>query len=338
MSLKSKSLIAIIATIIVLIFSIGVGTVYITPIEIAQIIKSKIFGTTISIKPIHIGIIWNMRLPRVLIAFLVGSLLSVSGAVMQSILKNPLASSYTLGISSGAAFGIGLFLFFGVPVNMFGIFTLPVIGFLAGISTVIFAITVASKLDVNMSNNSIVLIGIIFSLFINGLITLISALSNETLEKMVHWQMGSFALKDWSFIFVLLPVNIIGILVLTQYANELDNLTFGEEAAFVVGVDVKKVKWILLCASAALTGCAVSIAGVIGFIDLITPHVIRKIFGSRHKIVIPLSAIIGGAFMVVADVFARTFVKHMELPVGAVTAIIGAPFFFYVYFSKKAVN
>jgi iron complex transport system permease protein len=338
MSLKAKIITVVILSIIVTVISIGIGSVYVTPYEIIQIIFSKITGADINIKPVKVGIIWSMRLPRVILAFLVGSVLSISGAVMQSVLKNPLASSYTLGVSSGAAFGVGLFVFLGLYMPQLGIFMFPIVGLVSGVSTVILAITFSAKMDVNMSNNTILLVGMVFSLFINAMLTLITSMSKETLEKMIHWQMGSFALKDWSFIFLLLPFSLIGIAIFIQFSRELDNLSFGEEAAFIVGLDVKKTKWILLSVSAALTGFSVAIVGVIGFVDLITPQIVRKIFGSSHKIVIPMVALVGGTFMVIADLISRTIISPTELPVGAITAIIGAPFFIYIFFRKNMVS
>ena len=335
MSLQQKKYAFSLLSVIVIILAVGIGSVYITPSESVQIVISKLSGKPTSIDPIKVGIIWNMRLPRVLLAFMVGALLSVSGTVMQSVLKNPLASSYTLGVSSGAALGVALVVFSGISATFLGSFTLPIIGATFGILTVVIAVTFASKIDKNMLNQTIILIGMVFSLFINAILTLLYALSGDTLEKMVRWQMGSFSLKDWSFVFVLFPITFVGIGILLLFSRELDNLTFGEDAAFVVGINVKKVKWLLLSVSAALTSCAVALVGIIGFIDLIAPHVTRKIFGSSHRHVLPMSAVLGGTFMVIADVIARTIASPSELPIGAVTAIIGAPFFLSVYFKRR---
>lgn len=332
---KIKIAVLAILSIIVIVVSVGIGSVYIPPLDILQITFAKIFGGSLDFPQINVGIIWNMRLPRVLMAFMVGALLSVSGTVMQSVLKNPLASSYTLGVSSGAALGVGLTIFFGVSASLLGIFTLPIVGLFSGVLTVILAVILAQKIDKSMANHTIILVGMVFSLFINALLTLISALSGETMQRMIYWQMGSFSLKDWSFVGALFPICVIGIAILIKYSRELDHLTFGEDAAFVAGISVKKTKWILLSVSAALTGCAVSLVGIIGFVDLITPHIARKLFCSSHRVVVPTSALIGGIFMVIADVVARTIVTPSELPIGAVTAIIGAPFFVYIYFGRK---
>jgi iron complex transport system permease protein len=167
------------------------------------------------------------------------------------------------------------------------------------------------------------------------MLTLVTAMARDHLAQLTYWQMGSFSLKDWSNVIILFPLVLIGVILIQNFSKEMDIMTFGEDQAFTMGVDVHKVKWSLLSLSAALTGSAVAFVGVIGFIDLIAPHVVRKIFGSSHKIVIPMSMLFGGSFMVICDLVARTIISPSELPVGAITALIGAPFFAYVYFSRR---
>jgi iron complex transport system permease protein len=162
-----------------------------------------------------------------------------------------------------------------------------------------------------------------------------SALSKEHMQRLIFWQMGSFSMKDWLAVAILAPVIFAGALVVVRYNRELDIMTFGEEQAQSIGVNLKKTKWVLLVLSAALTGSAIAFVGVIGFVDLVAPHIVRKIFGSSHILVIPMSAVFGGAFMVLCDLAARTVLPGQELPVGAVTALIGAPFFAYIYFSRR---
>ena len=147
--------------------------------------------------------------------------------------------------------------------------------------------------------------------------------------------MGSFSAQTWANAALTLPILLIGLVVMMRYAREMDLITFGEEQALSAGVDLKRVKFALIAVSALLTGTAVSFAGVIGFVDLIAPHIVRKIFGSNHRIVVPMSALFGGCFMVLADLIGRTIMAPQELPVGAVTALIGAPFFAYIYFHRR---
>lgn len=328
---------SIIICLLIFVSGIALGSINVPFNEVISIISHKIFNTELlpSIISNHVSIVWNLRLPRTILAFIVGGALAISGTVMQSVLKNPLASSYTLGVSSGASLGAALVIVTGFRIPLLGLFTLPSIGLLCGLFTVFIAVKFAAKMDKNLENNTIILVGMVFSLFVNALLTLVTALSDEHLQQLTYWQMGSFSLKDWSSVLVLFPIVLIGAIVIRSYSREMDIMTFGEEQAFTMGVDVYKLKWLLLGLSAALTGSAVSFVGVIGFIDLIAPHVVRKIFGSSHRIVIPMSMIFGGSFMIICDLIARTIISPSELPVGAITALVGAPFFAYVYFSKR---
>lgn len=335
--MKIKIALSLLISILVLLMGIALGSIYVPLGDIVAIISSKLFSSALpsSIPDVYISIVWNLRLPRVLLAFLVGGALAVSGTVMQSVLKNPLASSYTLGISSGASLGAALVISTGLNIPFLGMFTLPVSGLICGLLTVFLAVKFASIMDKNLENNTIILVGMVFSLFVNAVLTLLISLSKDHVEQLTFWQMGSFALKGWPSVIILIPIALIGIIIIKNYSKEMDIMTFGEEQAFTIGVDVYKIKWLLLGLAAALTGSAISFVGVIGFIDLIAPHVVRKIFGSSHKIVIPMSVFFGGSFMVICDLIARTIISPAELPVGSITALIGAPFFAYVYFSKR---
>jgi len=333
---KGKVIIIIAATIIIMLLAVLIGTVDIKVPDIIKIILYKLFNLPIEreLKPNSISIIWNLRLPRVFLAFLAGAALSASGTVVQSILKNPLASPYTLGVSAGSSFCAGLVIVFGISIPVIGSLTLPLIGFLSGLATVFAVIAFAKKVDEGLSNNTIILIGMIFSLFINAALLILTSLYRENIESIVLWQMGSFALRGWNYVKAALIFFIIGIVGVAKYTNEMDLLTFGEDEAKSNGVETEKIKIRLMIYSSVLTGSAVALSGIIGFVDLIAPHVARKFFGSRHIYVLPMSAIFGGALMIVSDMIARTIIAPSELPVSAVTALIGAPFFAYIYFKK----
>ncbi|MDZ5033998.1 iron ABC transporter permease, partial [Clostridium perfringens] len=305
--------------------------------DIISIISHKIFNTQLlqGIEAKDVSIIWNIRLPRVLLAFCVGGSLAASGAVVQSVLKNPLASPYTLGVSSGASLGVGLLVVSGIAIPFLGNFSLPLVGFICSLSTMGIVLTFASKVDKELSNNTIILTGMVFSLFFNALLTTLTALFTNKIEAITMWQMGSFSMRGWSYVKAGLPFFIIGIIGVMFYAKEMDVLTFGEEQAKSIGVEAEKVKKYLFIFVAILTGAAVAISGTIGFVDLIAPHIVRKIFGSKHSYVIPMSVVFGGVFMVITDLISRIIIVPSELPVGAVTAMIGAPFFAYLYFKKS---
>lgn len=333
MKTNIKIIISICISFVIIILGVGMGSVFIPPNDIMRILRHQNLSSTT-----YGSIVWYMRLPRVLIAYVVGGALAVSGTVMQSVLKNPLASSYTLGVSSGASLGAALIIITGYIAPIVGGFTLPAVGLIFGLLTVYISIGFSARMDKNLENNTIILVGMIFSLFINGCLTLLISLNKESVSRLTFWQMGSFSSQKWSNLWILLPIVTIGVLILEKYSRELDIMTFGEEQALTIGVETQRVKWVLLGVSAAITGSAISFVGVIGFIDLIAPHVVRKIFGPSHKIAIPMSFIFGGSFMVICDLAARTIASPSELPVGAITALIGAPFFANLYFSRRKVS
>lgn len=330
-------LLSLLTVLLVLILGTGIGSVFVAPRDILSVLAHQLFGQPLpeGVSAITNSLVWRMRLPRVLLAFVVGAGLGASGTVMQSVLRNPLASSYTLGVSAGAALGAGIVMVTGFTLPLLGSFTLPLVGLLSGMATVYLAVGFASRMDRGFSNNTIILAGMVFALFINAMLTLLASVNKEHMQRIALWQMGSFALKEWTHVGILAPLTLAGILWLRFHARELDMIVFGEEQAQAMGVPVRRVKWLLLGVSAALTGSAVAFSGIIGFIDLIAPHVTRKLFGASHRYVVPLSALFGGTFMVLADLLARTLVSPGELQVGTVTAIIGAPFFAWVYFRRS---
>lgn len=339
-SKKRRLLLILAIPLVLIVISIGTsfGSSNINILDIASIIGNKLFNIPLleGIEAKDVAIIWVIRLPRVLLAFSVGAALAVSGAVIQSILKNPLASPYTLGVSSGASLGVGVYIVLGISIPVIGNLALPVIGFICGVITVFSVIIFANKVDKGMSNSTVILAGMVFSLFTSAILTTITALCSESIQSITLWQMGSFAMRGWSYVQVGVPFFIVGLVIVLRYCREMDVLSFGEDQAKSVGVETKKVKKTLFVAVAVLTGSAVALSGTIGFIDLITPHVVRKTFGSNHKIVIPMCIVCGGCLMVITDLIARTIIAPSELPVGAITAIIGAPFFGYLYFSKRS--
>ena len=301
------------------------------------IILHKIFRLPLNadIDPKNVSIVWLLRLPRVLLAFIAGGCLAMGGAVTQSILRNPLASPYILGVSSGASLGAAIIIISGFSLPLISGFTLPLAGFIFGIVTIFFVVAFSSKIDKNVSSNTIVLCGMVFSLFVGALITTLSAVFSDDIKRITLWQMGSFAMRGWLYVRLILPFFIVGITGVIRYSREMDILTFGDEQAKSAGVETGSMRKKLLAFSAILTGAAVSLSGVIGFVDLIAPHAARKITGSRHKHLIPMSFILGGCLMVITDLIARTIISPSELPVGAITALIGAPFFVWIYFRRR---
>ena len=334
----AKILLAVAVTLLLLVCSVAVGSVNLSPVQVVEILMAKLTGDTVSVDANLSAIVWGMRFPRAVLAFLAGAALSASGTVMQSILKNPLASSYTLGVSSGASLCAALVMVTGFTVPFLGMFTLPAAGFVGGLATVFLALAFAARLDGKMENQTVILVGMVFSLFVNAVLTLLTALSREHLQQMVFWQMGGFSGRDWSHVAVMLPILVVSLVALQCFTPEMDIMSFGEEQAMTMGVDIKRVKLLLIGLAALLTGTAVSLVGVIGFVDLIAPHVVRRIFGSAHRLVLPLSALFGGAFLMLAELASRTIMAPAIIPVGAVTALVGAPFFALVFFRGRKLK
>ena len=337
---KKLVALALVLLLLVLALATALGSTDVSVQTIGTVLWSKL---TLQPVPPHIdwvdtSIIWILRFPRVLLAFLVGASLAVGGSTTQSVLRNPLASPYTLGVSAGASLGVVLSMLLDLHIPFLGYFTYTMVGFLSGLATVLLVLNFALKVDRNMSNQTIVLAGIVFSLFVNAIITLATALAQEDLQMIIHWQMGSLSLKSWSYIISLLPFFLVGLAGTVYYARELDALSFGEENALVLGVEVAKIKHRLIIFSAVLTGSAVAVSGTIGFIGLVAPHVVRRIYGPKHRLLLPMAAIFGGMLLVVTDLVARTVIAPTELPVGAITALIGAPFFAFIYFTKARGN
>ena len=336
--MKNSKLIKIISIICFAIFSVFLGIIVGGKIEnirdILEIILHKLFGFNIdeSISQTKISIIWDIRLPRVLLSFLVGGMLSVSGAVIQSVLRNPLASSYTIGISSGASLGIGLFIVLEVATSYF---IYPVVGFICSIITAIFVIYLSKKIDKYMSNNTIILIGMVVSMFLNAFLTLVTSIQKVSLSSIIIWQMGSFSSRGWEYMLSITAFLLISIIGIMMLSNEMDILTFGDEMCSAVGVNLNRTKVKLLIFSTILTGASIASSGIIGFVDLITPHISRKLFGSKHVVIVPISMILGGALMVMFDIIARVVIYPAELPISTVNVLIGTPIFCYIFFKKN---
>ena len=273
-------------------------------------------------------IIWNIRLPRVLIALLVGAALALAGAAFQGLLQNPLADPYTIGVSSGASVGAVVVLFFNIEIALFGNFTLPLLAILFSFLALLIVFGITKAASVTYANETIILAGIIMNSFIGSVVSLIIALSSgDQMREVLNWLMGSLAMKNWGHFSILIPFFMIGASIVYYHYRELNGLALGDQAAQYNGIDVKRKKIIIITGAALLTGAAVAVSGAIGFVGLVIPHLVRLISGADHRHLLPLSMIIGGGYLVLADLLARTIIIPQELPIGVITALIGAPVF-----------
>lgn len=281
------------------------------------------------------NIILEIRLPRVILAYFVGAALSISGAALQGLLKNPLADPYTLGVSSGASVGAVFVLFLGLELPFLGTFTLPFFSILFGFITLFLVLMFAKSVDKTFSIETIILTGIIFSSFLGSLISLMIALTNEELRQIVSWLLGSVSMRGWDYVVMIFPFLLIGVVILILNSRELNALSFGEESAKFLGVNVQTRKMIILSSASLLTGAAVAVSGTIGFVGLVIPHITRMITGPNHRHLLPIASLNGGTFLVVADLIARTIITPRELPIGVITALIGAPVFAVIFLRNR---
>ena len=316
---------------------VAVGSVNIPLGDVISILASRLFGAALPerIGAVYPAMVMDMRLPRVLLAFLTGAALAASGTVMQSVLQNPLASPFGLGVSSGAGLGAAIVIVTGLGAGAGRMFALPAASLALALGTVFFVLWAAGRIDRSLGGVTIVLVGMVASLFFNAVMNMLATLSPSYAQRINLWLLGSFSMREWPSVWVLLPVTGLGLCYFQRYARELDVMSFGQEQAQALGVDLRRCKIGLICAVAVLTGTAVSFVGVIGFVDLIAPHVVRRFFGASHRKTLPASALFGGAFMVLCDLAARTLTPPREIPIGSITALLGAPFFLYIYFSGR---
>lgn len=275
----------------------------------------------------YINIIMDIRLPRVILAAIVGASLALAGAAFQGLLKNPLADPYTLGVSSGAAVGAVFVFFFGITIPFFNSFTLPILSIFSAFITLFFVLFFARLVQKSMSAETIILIGIIFSAFLGSLISLMIALTGEELRQIIVWLMGSVGMRGWNYVGLILPFFVIGAILILLSGKELNALAFGEETARHLGVNVQVRKMIILIGASLLTGASVAVSGTIGFVGLVIPHLTRLLCGPNHRHLLPLSMLIGSGFLILADLIARTIIAPTELPIGVITAFVGAPVF-----------
>ncbi len=276
-------------------------------------------------------VIWDVRLPRILTSLIVGAGLSICGVVFQAILLNPLADPYTLGISAGAAFGGSIALLF--DINWFGIYSVSIFAFLGALGTLI-AVLGISRSSGTFSSHTLILSGIIVSAILSALISFIKYMADEQVAVLIFWLMGSFVSKSWTDVAVTFSFVITGFLVFLFFARELDIICLGDRTASSLGIDPERIRIILLITASFVTAVCVSVSGIIGFIGLVVPHLMRFFFGSKSERLIPASALSGAILLMGADTITRAFLPR-EVPIGVITAIIGGPFFCYIFVKKS---
>ncbi|WP_329199203.1 FecCD family ABC transporter permease [Streptomyces sp. NBC_01435] len=274
------------------------------------------------------SVLWNVRLPRVVLALLVGASLGCAGALMQGVFGNPLAEPGVIGISSGAA--VGAVASIALGLNFFGNWTVTVCAFAAGLATVLLVYAL-SRSGGRTEVVTLILTGIAVNAFAGALIGLfIFFADNAQISQITFWQLGSLAQATWPKVLAVLPCAVLGLLVAPFHARKLDLLALGERPARHLGVDVERLRIVLVLVVALLTAAAVAVAGIISFVGLLVPHLLRMANGPGHRFLVPASALGGALVLVVGDLAARTVADPAELPLGVLTALFGSPFFFWL--------
>lgn len=323
-----------VALVAVMLMCICIGSVSIPLKNTLTAIWNTIWGLEIPMG-ISKNIILNVRLPRVINVALVGASLSLCGAAMQGLLRNPLADGSTLGVSSGASLGAVIALAFGVSIPGVEYGGMMLMGMLFAFLSLMLILSLAYVLDRSMSTNSIILIGVIFSMFTSSAMNLIITFADDHARSIAFWTMGSLSGTNFTHASILsLALLICGGIIL-HYARELNAFAIGEDNARHVGVNVKKVKLVILITVSVMIGICVSISGTIGFVGLVMPHMTRMIMGPNHKRLLPASMFSGAIFLLLADLIARTLLSPIELSIGVVTSLIGAIAFVIIFYRTR---
>ncbi|WP_408610392.1 FecCD family ABC transporter permease [Beggiatoa alba] len=316
---------------------VSIGSIYIPLEGVGRVLLAKLYFP-ISVQDISEAqqiIIWQMRLPRVLVAGIVGASLAVAGVQMQGLFQNPLASPDVIGVSSGSALGAVLAISLGLTAQ--SLFFLPVFAFVGALLTLL-AVYFLASYHGRTPLMTLLLAGVACNTLIGAMMSLLISLAwveYEVARTIIFWMMGSLDSRLWIHVWLALPFFGLGLGIALLYQRELDILLMGQETATALGVEVERVKRILLGSAALLTGSAVAVSGMIGFIGLVVPHIVRLLIGAKHRYLLPASALTGAVFLISADLLARTLNRPQEIQLGILTAVLGAPFFLWLLLQHK---
>ncbi len=295
----------------------------------------NLFGGTA--QPSTAIIFFTLRLPRALLAFISGGALGISGACLQGMFKNPMADSYVIGVSSGAALGATVALAFGVTTTFLGFGAVSLFAFLGALLAVM-AVYRLAKVHGKVSTFSLLLAGIAISTLCSALVYCLMIMFRDKMEHIVMWTMGSFSSASWEKVYTAGPFMLISSAMCLFFTRDLNIMLQGDEAARHLGVDAGRVRFRLILLTTVAASCAVSVSGIIGFVGLIIPHIMRLILGPDHKKLLVFSFFGGGIFLLVADTLSRLVLDNQEIPVGVITALIGVPFFLVLLRRGRSVK
>ncbi len=325
-----------VALLLTIIVSAIIGPVRVSSFGVLRIILNRIplLNQLVSgtFSEVSEAIVLHIRLPRILTGVLVGAALGMAGTTIQGIFRNPMAEPYTVGVSSGAALGAVVVIYFGL--SALGSYVIPVVSFLFALGTIFLVYNVA-KIEGKIPVGILLLSGIAVSLFLQAIVSVFMYMAGEELQQMVFWIMGGLWGRNWLHVQMILPPIVLGSIGIYTFSRGLDAMLLGEESAQHLGIRVERMKKILLILASIVTASAVAVSGIIGFVGLIIPHVMRILVGPKHRILFPTAALGGAIFLVWADNLARVIPAGGEIPVGIITALAGGPFFIYLLRKKK---
>lgn len=281
------------------------------------------------------AILWNIRMPRVVLGVLVGAMLAIAGAAYQGVFRNPLADPYLLGVSSGAGLGATLAIVVGGAAGFAGV---PIAAFAGGLLAVGATYSLGRTVGGSRSEVVIILAGVAVAAFANAIQTFFMQLHDDTLRQVYSWMLGRLSTDGWSDVVVVLPYVVVTVAIIALHRRTLDVMAVGDVEAASLGINPARVRLLLVCVATLGTAAVVSASGLIGFVGIVVPHAVRLLAGPGHRLLLPLSLLVGASFLVLADVLARTVMSPAELPIGVVTAAIGAPFFLVVLRRSRGVR
>jgi len=314
--------------IITLIIAVGTGAMQIGFNESMHILWGKFTRSSLEgVKENMVAVVWEIRMPRVLCGLFVGMGLSVAGVIFQSLLGNPLADPYTLGISSGAAFGASLAILLNILYGL--VFPVTVFAFGFAFLTMVLILMISKRAG-GFTTSSLIISGIIIGSILSAGISFIKMTAGENVSAIVFWIMGSLVSCQWTDVFLLMPTVFTSIIIAYSFANDLNVMTLGDDGAQALGVNIKQTRFIYLIIGSCLTAVCVSVSGIIGFVGLVVPHLLRLWLTADNRVLIPLSALFGGFLLIIADNATRLF-SGGEIPVGVLTTLFGGPFFLFVF-------
>jgi iron complex transport system permease protein len=314
-----------------LLLSIGLGSVYIPPGEVLRMLLSLLPGANAAANWAEsaAAIVYQIRLPHTVLIALAGAALASSGAVYQGVFRNPLADPYLIGVASGAGLGAVIGLATGRAGEWAGLYTVPVAAFIGAVATVAVVYNLA-RVGRTVPTTTLILAGVAVGAFATALSSFLMLRSNEELRRAFSWLLGGAIMGGWPPVLAMLPYVTVGMIVLSLSGHVLNVMQFGEEQAQQLGMRVERTKLILVLAASLTTAAAVAFAGIIGFIGLIVPHLVRFTWGGDYRHLVPLSILAGSTALLLADILARVAIAPQVIPVGIVTALAGAPFFLWI--------